>query len=252
METKEIREIGEMGGEHMSKIMVIGAHAGDAENMAGAVVLRHTRAGHSATILHMTLGEAGHPHLTPAQYAEQRKREVEESARLMGAKAMWLMYRDGELPVDDEIKFQLCDLIRKEKPDVILTHWKGSFHKDHSATHEIVQDAIFYAALPAVERADPAHRVRQIYFPENWEDMDGWRADIYLDTSDVWEGYLNVLRSHELMRGGISAFRYLDYYDALGTTRGCLGGFRKAAALMVTPGAWVQRLEYLPHLTPLS
>src|SRR5512144_532528 len=114
----------------MSKLMVIGAHAGDAENMAGAVVLKHTRAGHSATIVHMTLGEAGHPRLSPVEYAGQRRREVEDAARLMGAKALWLMYRDGELPVNDEIKFQVCDLIRQEKPDAILTHWKGSIHKD--------------------------------------------------------------------------------------------------------------------------
>ena len=53
-------------------IMVIGAHAGDAENMAAACVLKHTRAGHAATILHMTLGEAGHPALGPEAYADER------------------------------------------------------------------------------------------------------------------------------------------------------------------------------------
>jgi len=230
--------------------MVIGAHAGDAENMAAAVVLKHTHAGHAATIVHMTLGEAGHPTLAPQVYAEQRKREVEESARLMSAKAIWLPYRDGELPVNDEVKFRVCDLIRQEKPTVILTHWKGSFHKDHASTHEIVRDAIFYAALPAIKRDLPAHRVRGVYFPENWEDIDGWRADLYLDATDIWQDYLAVLRSHEFIRGGISSFRYLDYYDALGTTRGCLGGFQKAVALMMQPGAWVRKLGYLPGLEP--
>ena len=232
------------------RLMVIGAHAGDAENMAAATVLKHTRAGHDATLVHMTLGEAGHPSSPPEVYAEQRKREVEEAARLMGAKAIWLPYRDGELPVNEEIKFQACDLIRREKPTIILTHWKGSFHKDHVATYEIVRDAIFYAALPAIKRELPAHRVQGVYFPENWEDMDGWRADIYLDVSDVWEAYLNVLRSHEFIRGGISSFRYFDYYNALGATRGCLGGFQKAVALMMQPGSWVRKLQHLPGLEP--
>jgi LmbE family N-acetylglucosaminyl deacetylase len=231
-------------------LMVIGAHAGDAENMAGAVVLKHTRAGHAATIVHMTLGEAGHPTLPPDVYAEQRKHEVEESARLMGARAIWLPYRDGELPTSDEVKFQVCDLIRQEKPAIILTHWKGSFHKDHVATHEIIREAIFYAALPAIKRGLSAHRVQGIYFPENWEDMEGWRADIYLDVTEVWGDYLAVLRSHEFIRGGISSFRYLDYYEALGTTRGCLGGFQKAVALMMPPGAWTRKLGYLPQLEP--
>ena len=57
-------------------ILVVGAHAGDAENMASAVVLKHTRAGFPATILHLTLGEAGHPRMTPAEYA----RDVVEDA----------------------------------------------------------------------------------------------------------------------------------------------------------------------------
>jgi LmbE family N-acetylglucosaminyl deacetylase len=233
-------------------IMVIGAHAGDVENMAAAVVLKHTCAGHKATVVHMTLGEAGHPTLPPEVYAEQRKQEVQESARLMRAKAIWLPYRDGELPVNDEAKFRVCDLIRQEKPTVILTHWKGSFHKDHVATYEIVRDAIFFAALPAIQRHLPAHSIRGLYFPENWEDMDDWRADVYLDVADVWEDYLAVLRSHALMRGGVSTFRYFDYYNALGTVRGCLGSFQKAVALMMPPGGWVRRLAYLPGLEPAA
>lgn len=228
-------------------LMVIGAHAGDAENMAAAVALKHTRAGHRATVVHMTLGEAGHKSLPPEEYAVQRRREVQESARLMGAKVVWLPYRDGELPVDEEVKLRVCDLIRQEKPDLILTHWKGSIHKDHTATYSIVQEAVFYAALPSLRRERPPHRVRAVYYPENWEDMDGWRADIFIDASDVWDAYLEVLDSHELMGGNISPFRYRDYYDALGTVRGCLAGFRKATALMA-PGAWVQKLDYLPGM----
>ncbi|MEZ4768894.1 MAG: PIG-L family deacetylase [Caldilineales bacterium] len=232
------------------RLMVIGAHAGDAENMAGAIVLKHTRAGHCATIVHMTLGEAGHPTLPPDAYAAQRKQEVQESARLMGADVIWLPYRDGNLPADEAAKLAVCDLIRQHQPTAILTHWKGSIHRDHVATYDIVREAIFYAALPSVQRALPAHTVRQLYFPENWEDMEGWRADIYLDVSTVWDDYLAVLRSHALMRGGVSKFRYLDYYNALSVMRGCLGGFAHAAAVMLPPGGWVQRLDFLPGLAP--
>jgi N-acetylglucosamine malate deacetylase 1 len=236
-------------------IMVIGAHAGDAENMASAIVLKHTRAGFPATILHLTLGEAGHPRMTPEDYAEQRKREVAESARLMGADTLWLPYPDGLLPVNEEVKLLVCDLIRERKPAVVLTHWKGSMHKDHIAAYEIVQDAIFYAALPAMKRTRPdgqelkAHWA-SMFYPENWEDMESWQADLYLDVTDVWDDYLAVLRSHEFIRGGISSFRYLDYYSALGIMRGCLAGRERAVALMMPPGSWVRRMDYLPGLEP--
>ena len=76
-----------MGGEVMpaGRLMVVGAHAGDAENMAGATVLKHTRAGHQAIIVHMTLGEAGHPTLASEVYAEQREKEIQAAAVLLGA-----------------------------------------------------------------------------------------------------------------------------------------------------------------------
>ena len=233
--------------------MVVGAHAGDAENMAAAAVLKHTRAGYPATIVHLTLGEAGHPRMDPAEYAEQRKREVAESARLMGAEAVWCDYPDGLLPVNETVQFQVADLIRQKRPAVILTHWKGSMHKDHIAAYEIVQQAQFFAALPAIQRADAsgqslkAHWARVLYC-ENWEDMEGYRADLYLDVSEVWDDYLAVLRSHEFIRGGISSFRYLDYYSALGITRGCLGGKERAVTLMVPDGSWTRRIDYLPGL----
>ena len=224
------------------KLMVVGAHAGDAENMAGATVLKHTRAGRQAIIVHMTLGEAGHPTLAPEVYAGQRQARRSSRPRLIGARGTALGTLTGCL-ADDQVKLRLCDVIREERPAAIITHWRGSLHKDHTATCEIVRDAIFYAALPAIRRALPAHRVPGLYFAENWEDMDGWRADLYLDVSSVWDDYLVALRAHELMRGGVSSFRYLDYYDALGTTRGCLGGFPKAVALMVPPGSWVRKVD---------
>jgi LmbE family N-acetylglucosaminyl deacetylase len=234
------------------RLMVVGAHDGDVENMAGALVLKHTRAGHRASIVHMTLGEAGHPNLAPERYSAQRREEVAAAARLMGAEPVVLPYRDGELPATEEVKRTVCDLVRELRPTAILTHWRGSMHKDHIATHDIVRDAIFYAALPAIQRSQPAHRVHGLYFPENWEDMENWRTDLYVDVSDVWDAYLDVLRSHALMRGGVSSFRYLEYYDALGTVRGCLDGFRKAVALMAPTGSWVQRAGYLPGFAPTT
>ncbi|HEX9018752.1 MAG TPA: PIG-L deacetylase family protein [Anaerolineaceae bacterium] len=236
-------------------IMVVGAHAGDAENMSSAAVLKHTRTGFPATIVHLTLGEAGHPRMSAADYAEQRKREVAESARIMGAEAVWLPYPDGLLPVNDEVKFMVADLIRIKKPAVVLTHWKGSMHKDHRASYYIVQDALFFAGLPAIKRTGPdgkdlpAHHARVLY-SENWEDMEGYRPDIYLDVTEVWDSYLSVLHSHEFIRGGVSTFRYLDYYAALGITRGCLGGMQRAVTMMSPNGSWTSHVNYLSGLEP--
>ena len=70
-------------------------------------------------------------------------------AELLEAEWWALEYRDGELPVSDEVKFAIGGVIREAKPKVILTHWRGSMHKDHTAAADNLPDALFYAALPA-------------------------------------------------------------------------------------------------------
>mgnify|MGYP005850818219 CR=1 FL=1 len=213
-------------------LMVIGAHISDAENMAGAVMLKHKRAGWDVTIVHVTAGDKGHPTLPPEEYNKMRLADAEASAAFIGANMELLPYKDGELEVTEDAVWAVADLIRKCRPTVLVTHWRGSFHRDHNNTHEIVSRALFKAGLPAFQRAHPAHFPGAVLYAENWEDMEGYTPDIYLDVTDVFADYLKLLKTHALMREGYAGFRYYDYYEALGTVRGALGGFDKAVTLM--------------------
>lgn len=232
-----------MTNEKTIKLMVVGAHAFDAEIMAGGVIAKYTSMGHEATIVHMTLGEKGHRTLSPEAYAEQKYAEALACADALGAKAIFLPYKDAELPLNDEVKYQLCDIIRAEKPDLIITHWKGSIHKDHENTHFIVMDAIFYAALPSIQRELPAHGSCAIYYAENWEDMDGFELDTYLDITDSYDRWITAMNHYELFCGGVSSFRYADYYKALAVLRGCRGNAQVAECFMRPKGAKVDRLH---------
>lgn len=213
-------------------LMVVGGHISDPENMAGALMLKHKRAGWDVTIVAATPGEKGHPTLPPEEYIKMRYADAEASARFIGANLEILPYKDGELPVNEESTWMIADLIRQYRPTVILTHWNGSFHQDHNNTHEIVMKSLFKAGLPAFKREHPHHAVRAVLFPENWEDMEGYSADIYVDVSNVFDDYLELLKTHALMRENYASFRYYDYYEALGRTRGALSGFDRAVTLM--------------------
>ncbi len=228
------------------KIMVVGAHAGDAEIMAGAIVAKYTQAGHEAVMVHMTPGEKGHHTLSPEEYAKQKIEEGHQAAEIWGTKAIFLPYKDAELPVNDEVKYQLADIIRAEKPDTMITHWKGSIHKDHENTHYIVQDAIFYAALPAIKRDLPAHGCYNQFFAENWEDPEGFEVDTYVDITESYELWLKGLEQYELFAGKISTFRYMDYYKALAIMRGCLNRSQYSVGLMRPKGSKVFKGIHLP------
>jgi LmbE family N-acetylglucosaminyl deacetylase len=228
-------------------VLAVGAHAADAEFSSGLVLARYALEGHAVTILHLTLGEKGHRQLGPEAYAAQKRGEAERAAALLGGRARFLDYPDAELPDDEAVRWAVADVIREVRPRVVLTHWRGSFHRDHRRTHDIVVDARFLAGLRTLPRARPAWYAPQLLFAENWEDMDGYRADVYVDVSASFDIWQEACAAYEIFRepqaGG---FRYRDYYTALATVRGCLGRFRYGATLMRPDADLVTRQGALP------
>jgi N-acetylglucosamine malate deacetylase 1 len=226
-------------------VLAIGAHMGD-EVAWGMALAAHKRQGLEIGILHLTPGEKGHKTLSPDEYARQKKQEAHACAHALGAHMWGLDFGDGELPVNDDVKWQIADVIREARPKAIVTHWKGSMHKDHAAAHECLADAIFYAALPAFQRLLPHHRVGRVFYGENWEDLRGYVPEVFVEVLPedmrVWE---EAMRHYALFRGEVATFAYLDYYKALCRSRGCEVGFEYAATFAVPPESHRRRAQSL-------
>jgi len=202
-------------------ILAIGAHAGDAELTTGLLLAKQRRLGDRTVILHLTLGEGGNPKLTPEAYGDQKRREAQAVASALGAEVLFAPYKDGQLPDDEAARRYVADVIRQVRPTHVLTHWGSSIHKDHSATHRIVVDAVLLASLPGVVTEHPAWRgVRGVWYAENWEDADGFHPYVYVDVSRVADAWRDAVSRYEFVRGGVSSFAYLDYYTSLATLRG--------------------------------
>ncbi|MDQ4044689.1 MAG: PIG-L family deacetylase [Chloroflexota bacterium] len=221
-----------MSSDTQPCIMVIGAHAADAEIMGGATVLKHVDAGWRAVMVHMTPGEKGHPKLSPQEYKAIKDKEAEEAAKVLGADSVMMPWPDGELPVNEDVQMAVGDVIRQYRPNIILTHWKGSFHRDHNNTYHNVLASLFFAGLPAFEREHPPHRPEKIYFAENWEDVENFRPEIYVDVSGVWDRYIEAIHAYSLFRGEVVSFRYEQWYRGASKMRGAEAGFDRAVALM--------------------
>jgi LmbE family N-acetylglucosaminyl deacetylase len=228
-------------------ILAIGAHAGDVEVTSGAILVRQHRLGDRVVILHLTLGEGGNPALSPRAYGEQKRREALAAGAALGAEVLFGPYRDGEVPDDDAARRYVADVIRQVRPTHIITHAERSIHKDHAAAHAIVVDAVLLASLPGVETGHPAYRgVRGIYYAENWEDADGFQPYIYVDVTDAMAQWREAVTKYEFIRGGISSFPYLEYYDALATVRGAEARKRRAVALDIDRLGKRRILDSLP------
>lgn len=210
------------------------------------VLAAHRRQGAGIGLLHLTPGEKGHPSLDPQEYASQKREEARACAEALGASMWSLDYRDGELPVSDAVKWEIADVLREAQPRAVITHWRGSMHKDHTAAHDNLADAIFYAALPAFARDLPHHWVGKTFYGENWEDLRGYVPEVFFEVlPEDWDVSEGALRNYALFRGEVSPFPYLDYYRALARARGCEVGLGLACTFSVPPESHRRRATSL-------
>ena len=228
-------------------VLAIGAHCGDMEVTCAAVLAKEVNNGGRVVLFHLTLGEGGNPKLSPDEYGKQKRREALAAAKAIGAEALFAPYRDGELPNDEATRRDVADVIRSVKPTHIITHWRNSIHKDHANTHAIVMDAVLLASLEAVETGHPRHRgVKGIYFTENWEDPEGFVPYFYVDVSDELTAWKKCVTQYQFIKGGISSFPYLEYYEALARVRGAEAGKKYAVAFSVDPFEKKRPVDLLP------
>lgn len=222
-------------------LVVVGAHCGDAEIQAGAIAHKYAKAGHEVTFLHLTAGEKGNPsHISVAEYRQQKIKEAEKAAEVLGGKSITLDYNDAELTLNDKTITHVATLMRELKPSVVITHWENSIHRDHAICPKIIQEAQLKAGLAGFDLAEMPPHYYSFYHSENWEDMEGYVPDIYVDVSDEFDTYLEALSNYWFIMHS-SSFRYYDYYKALGTVRGCVNRTKYAQTLKFPRGLNVRR-----------
>ncbi|MEV0797309.1 PIG-L family deacetylase [Kribbella sp. NPDC050281] len=236
-------------------VLAVGAHIGDMDLTAGPTLAKLVLEGASATIVALTPGERGHPRMTPSEYKKQKIAEGEAFAAAIGADFLVLDHSDGFLPDSDDVALELATIIRDKQPDTLIAHWKHSIHRDHEHASSLAERARFLAGLPSDQELDgmegavgklaalPRHGVRSILHAENWEDMEGFQPSMYVPIPDeAFYLWVSAIRHQAFARGETYGFRYIDYYTALMTTRGCLAGYPRACAFHTNPTPEITKL----------
>lgn len=109
-------------------ILAIGAHPDDIELGCGGLLIKAARQGHEVFMYTLSRGAAsGDP--------EQRTNELLQSARFIGAKALWIdNFEDTRLNASStDLINHIEFFINKADPDLIITHSLGDVHHDHRA-----------------------------------------------------------------------------------------------------------------------
>ena len=220
--------------EQQRTILAVGGHVGDMELTAGGVLASHALKGDRIVTLALTAGERGVPAgQDMAEYREQKVNEAKAFAEMLGGEAIVFEIPDGELKDNEEMRLRVCDVIRQVRPNIIITHFKNSMHKDHMTTHRIVNDARFFAGLASFERELPAFFASTLYYAENWEDAVDYKPYVYVDFSqEAYDLWVMAVSLHWFVTGSKS-FPYLEYYKHLARVRGIEARKQYAETFMV-------------------
>ena len=122
------------------KILVIGAHPDDPETAAGGTICLLTDAGHEVVCVYLTRGEAGIPGKSHEEAAAIRVKEAEAACAMTGARPLFMDQVDGATEVNLDRYREMREMLEREKPDVVITHWPIDSHRDHAACGMLVLD----------------------------------------------------------------------------------------------------------------
>ena len=192
--------------ENWQSALAIVAHPDDLEYGAASAIAKWTGQGKRVVYVMVSRGEAGIDGMDPSEVGPLRMREEINSARVVGVDTVeFLDYPDGVIEYGAPLRRDLSRVIRKHKPDVILTiNHHLQFFSGHlnMADHRWVGLAVFDAARDAGNRWIFPELLAEGYAPWNevrFVAVFGSTLPTHaVDVSDHWETGLASLREHKV------------------------------------------------------
>jgi len=199
-------------GASLRRILCISAHPDDNEFTIGGSVARWSREGRDVAFCLVTTGGAGVNEHTPssAGLIPIREKETRAAARILGVSEVILLgYPDGTLQPTLEMRRDLTRVIRRLRPDIVVTgdptvRFYGNEymnHPDHRAVADAALDAIFpssetNAIFPELRSEGlERHKVKQVF-------LSGARdPDVYVDIARTLTAKCRALKAHRSQVG---------------------------------------------------
>jgi len=199
----------------LDSVLAIGAHPDDIEILCGGTLAKYAELGVDVSMAVMTDGALGHMVIPPDELAEIRHEEAAKSADIIGADFYWLGFKDASLINDLEIRMTLVELIRKTKPDMIITHSPNDYHPDHRGTSDLVFGATFLSGLKHVETESSYHEGVQPITYMDTINSSNFIPTEYVDISNVIQTKIKMIRSFESQVKWLKDHDDVDFLDMI-------------------------------------
>lgn len=201
-------------------ILVVLAHPDDPEFFCGATLAKWSREGHHITYQLLTCGDKGFNDstpegMTPDALCAIRHEEQQAAARVIGVDAVYFMNcPDGYLVPTIELRRDVVRVIRKFKPDILVTcdpqtlfAMYGINHPDHRAAGQVTMDAVFPAAGSPVFFPELLIEGHLPHMPkEVWCSLT-MQPNAVVDVTDTWNVKVEALLHHKTQIGDPQKFQ---------------------------------------------
>jgi LmbE family N-acetylglucosaminyl deacetylase len=203
------------------RILAIHAHPDDIEFQCAGTLLRLKERGCAITLATMTPGDCGSAELGSEEIAAVRRSEAKKSAALLGADYVCLEFRDLSIVHDNDSRRRVTEVVRRARPDIVITAPPIDYMSDHEVTSRLVRDACFNASCPnyATHQWDPAPahgKVPHLYYVDAIEGVDWYGrplpTDFIVDISSTFAKKLEMLACHDSQRAWLRKQHGLDEY----------------------------------------
>lgn len=189
------------------RILVVTAHPDDVDFGCAGSVATWTATGIEVTYCVVTDGDAGgfDPAVARDEMAGIRRDEQRRAAEVVGvAHPVFLGHPDGRLEPTIDLRRDISEVIRRVRPDRVVTHspernWQRIYasHPDHLAAGEATVCAVYPDA-----RNPFAHPELAAAGLEPWTVSELWlmatgRADVFIDITDVFDRKIKALLCHD-------------------------------------------------------
>ena len=177
-------------------VLAIAAHPDDVELICGGTLIRAQMLGRATGILDLAAGE-----LATRGTPELRAKEAAKAAKVMGVSVREnLGLPDGGIQNTPETRAKVAVVIRRLKPDIVITHSQHGRHPDHPIVAQLVRDACFVAGLKKIEPKVPAHRPRKVLHALSFRE-DNQKPTFVVDISLAFEKKLEAIGCYESQFG---------------------------------------------------
>lgn len=203
------------------RVLAIHAHPDDIEFQCAGTLALLKQCGCHITTATMTPGDCGSAEFGPEEISAIRRAEAQAAADLLGADYLCLEFRDLSITHDNDARRRVTEVIRRTRPDIVLTAPPVDYMSDHEVTSRLVRDALFNASVPNYktqqwEPAAPIDHIPHLYFVDAIEGADWFgrpqQPDYILDISSTFDLKLKMLACHASQRNWLLKQHGIDEY----------------------------------------